>query len=235
MTLDNFKAVSLSPFLLHWNLFEASTDDAYILWPCTGSCKKRNWCHERVTCCWHSQNGETTLLLLGIQFRHLYISNMAATLAQCSQWLMFFLTNIFFCIKMEPLPYGRMNFDEFCAAAISVYQLEATAGWESIATRAFEYFEQEGNRVISVHELVQVSNSLKIRITIFYTINNCELKYKFSNVFRKWIWVLLLILFSKIGQELLMGNSVFLDIQDFCMVLQYATLIQDINTQKHIV
>lgn len=29
-----------------------------------------------------------------------------------------------------------------------------------------------------------------------------------------------------------MGNSVFLDLQDFCMGLQYATLIQDINAQK---
>uniref|UniRef100_A0A9I9CMM2 non-specific serine/threonine protein kinase n=1 Tax=Cucumis melo TaxID=3656 RepID=A0A9I9CMM2_CUCME len=56
---------------------------------------------------------------------------------------------------MEPLARERMDFEEFCAAAISVHQLEAVAGWESIATRAFEYFEQEGNRVISVHELVQ--------------------------------------------------------------------------------
>lgn len=59
---------------------------------------------------------------------------------------------------MEPLAHERMDFEEFCAAAISVYQLEAVVGWESIATRAFEYFEQEGNRVISVHELVQEMN-----------------------------------------------------------------------------
>ncbi|XP_004145991.1 CDPK-related kinase 6 [Cucumis sativus] len=59
---------------------------------------------------------------------------------------------------MEPLAREKMDFEEFCAAAISVYQLEAVAGWESIATRAFEYFEQEGNRVISVHELVQEMN-----------------------------------------------------------------------------
>lgn len=81
---------------------------------------------------------------------------------------------------MEPLAYERMDFEEFCAAAISVYQLEAVAGWESIATRAFEYFEQEGNRVISVHELVQVSNHSMLGITTFYTINNGELKCKFK-------------------------------------------------------
>ncbi|KAL4594690.1 hypothetical protein ACB092_12G037500 [Castanea dentata] len=59
---------------------------------------------------------------------------------------------------MDPLAYKRMDFEEFCAAAISTYQLEALEGWESIASSAFEYFEQEGNRVISVEELAQELN-----------------------------------------------------------------------------
>ncbi|GMI76515.1 hypothetical protein like AT5G24430 [Hibiscus trionum] len=54
---------------------------------------------------------------------------------------------------MEPLYYKKMDFEEFCAAAISAYQLEAFEEWESIASKAFEYFEQEGNKVISVEEL----------------------------------------------------------------------------------
>ncbi|XVF10159.1 hypothetical protein REPUB_Repub07fG0158500 [Reevesia pubescens] len=54
---------------------------------------------------------------------------------------------------MEPLYYKKMDFEEFCAAAISTYQLEALEEWESIASTAFEYFEQEGNKVISVEEL----------------------------------------------------------------------------------
>ncbi|XWS50281.1 hypothetical protein CRYUN_Cryun12cG0074700 [Craigia yunnanensis] len=54
---------------------------------------------------------------------------------------------------MEPLNYKKMNFEEFCAAAISTYQLEAHEEWESIAGTAFEYFEQEGSKVISVEEL----------------------------------------------------------------------------------
>lgn len=58
--------------------------------------------------------------------------------------------------KMEPLSYKRMDFEEFCAAAISTYQLEAHEGWENIASMAFEYFEQEGNRAVSVMELAQV-------------------------------------------------------------------------------
>ncbi|KAA8533552.1 hypothetical protein F0562_031014 [Nyssa sinensis] len=59
---------------------------------------------------------------------------------------------------MEPLSYKKMEFEEFCAAAISTYQLEALEGWENIASTAFEYFEQEGNRVISVEELAREMN-----------------------------------------------------------------------------
>ncbi|XWS48636.1 hypothetical protein CRYUN_Cryun13aG0093200 [Craigia yunnanensis] len=57
---------------------------------------------------------------------------------------------------MEPLYYKKMDFEEFCAAATSTYQLEAFEEWESIASTAFEYFEQEGNKVISVEELALV-------------------------------------------------------------------------------
>lgn len=60
---------------------------------------------------------------------------------------------------MEHLSYKKMSFEEFCAAAISPYQLEALEDWENIATAAFEFFEQEGNRVISVEELALVSKS----------------------------------------------------------------------------
>lgn len=59
---------------------------------------------------------------------------------------------------MEPLSCKEMEFEEFCAAAISTYQLEALEEWENIASAAFEYFEQEGNIVISVEELAQEMN-----------------------------------------------------------------------------
>ncbi|KAL6906527.1 hypothetical protein ACP4OV_004128 [Aristida adscensionis] len=56
---------------------------------------------------------------------------------------------------LEPLAYRRMDFEEFRAATISPYQLEALARWEEIASTAFEYFEQEGNRAITIEELAQ--------------------------------------------------------------------------------
>ncbi|XP_020704535.1 CDPK-related kinase 3-like isoform X2 [Dendrobium catenatum] len=59
---------------------------------------------------------------------------------------------------LEPLSYKKMDFEEFCAAAVSPYQLEAVERWEQIAATAFEYFEQEGNRVISVEELAREMN-----------------------------------------------------------------------------
>ncbi|KAF6159250.1 hypothetical protein GIB67_032021 [Kingdonia uniflora] len=33
---------------------------------------------------------------------------------------------------MEPLSYIKMDFEEFCVAAISTYQLEALEGWEQL-------------------------------------------------------------------------------------------------------
>ncbi|PIN22526.1 Ca2+/calmodulin-dependent protein kinase, EF-Hand protein superfamily [Handroanthus impetiginosus] len=59
---------------------------------------------------------------------------------------------------MAPLSYRKMDFEEFCAAAISTYQLEALENWEQIASSAFEHFEEEGNRVISVEELARELN-----------------------------------------------------------------------------
>ncbi|GAB2271857.1 Cyclin-dependent kinase 4 [Dionaea muscipula] len=59
---------------------------------------------------------------------------------------------------MASLSYRNMDFEEFCAAAISTHQLEGVQGWEQIATAAFKYFEQEGNRVISVEELARELN-----------------------------------------------------------------------------
>ncbi|KAK1408799.1 hypothetical protein QVD17_40855 [Tagetes erecta] len=59
---------------------------------------------------------------------------------------------------MAPLSYRKMDFEEFCAAAISTYQLEALETWEQIGSTAFDYFEQEGNRAISVEELARELN-----------------------------------------------------------------------------
>ncbi|CAA7060517.1 unnamed protein product [Microthlaspi erraticum] len=51
------------------------------------------------------------------------------------------------------LQYKKLDFEEFCASALSVYQLEAMGTWEQHARRAYELFEKDGNRVIMIEEL----------------------------------------------------------------------------------
>jgi hypothetical protein len=52
-----------------------------------------------------------------------------------------------------------MDFHEFCAAALSVHQLEALDRWEQHARSAYEFFEKDGNRAIVIDELASVCAS----------------------------------------------------------------------------
>ncbi|KAK6237601.1 hypothetical protein QUC31_003070 [Theobroma cacao] len=58
-----------------------------------------------------------------------------------------------FLASLNALQYRRMDFDEFCAAALSVHQLEALDRWEQHARCAYELFEKDGNRAIVIEEL----------------------------------------------------------------------------------
>ncbi|CAH9054095.1 unnamed protein product [Cuscuta epithymum] len=58
-----------------------------------------------------------------------------------------------FLPSLNALQYRRMDFEEFCAAALSVNQLEALDRWEQHARCAYEIFEKEGNRAIIIEEL----------------------------------------------------------------------------------
>lgn len=60
---------------------------------------------------------------------------------------------------MSMLQYRRMDFEEFCAASLSVHQLEALERWEQHARCAYELFEKDGNRAIMIEELASVSIS----------------------------------------------------------------------------
>jgi Ca2+-binding EF-hand superfamily protein len=68
--------------------------------------------------------------------------------------------------QMDALSFKKMDFPEFCAAAISVHQLEATDKWERHACAAYDIFEKEGNRVISVEELARVSSYVLLDILL---------------------------------------------------------------------
>jgi len=59
-------------------------------------------------------------------------------------------------LQVSALQYRKMDFEEFCAASISVHQLEAMDTWEQHARRAYELFEKDGNRPIMIEELASV-------------------------------------------------------------------------------
>ncbi|KAG6666301.1 CDPK-related kinase 5-like [Carya illinoinensis] len=58
-----------------------------------------------------------------------------------------------FLLSLNALQYRRMDFEEFCAAALSVHHLEALDRWEQHARCAYEIFEKDGNRAIVIEEL----------------------------------------------------------------------------------
>ena len=49
-----------------------------------------------------------------------------------------------------------MDFQEFCAAAISASQYEGLERWEYQTHTAYEIFEREGNRVVMIEDLAKV-------------------------------------------------------------------------------
>ncbi|XP_052193107.1 CDPK-related kinase 5 isoform X2 [Diospyros lotus] len=64
-----------------------------------------------------------------------------------------------FLSSLNALQYRRMDFEEFCAAALSVHQLEALDQWEQHARCAYEIFEKNGNRAIVIEELASCKGS----------------------------------------------------------------------------
>ncbi|KAE8723760.1 Detected protein of confused Function [Hibiscus syriacus] len=58
-----------------------------------------------------------------------------------------------FLFALNALRYRRMGFEEFCAAALSVHQLEALDCWEQHARCTCELFEKKGNMAIVIEEL----------------------------------------------------------------------------------
>ncbi|XP_042006022.1 CDPK-related protein kinase-like [Salvia splendens] len=58
-----------------------------------------------------------------------------------------------FLDPLNTLGYRKMHRDEFCAAALSVHQMEIVDGWEERARSAYAIFERDGNRAILIQEL----------------------------------------------------------------------------------
>ncbi|GAB2221663.1 hypothetical protein Drorol1_Dr00012848 [Drosera rotundifolia] len=85
------------------------------------------------------------------------------------------------------LQYRRLDFEEFCAAAISVYQLEAMENWERHACRAYELFEKDGNRPIMIEELASelgLSPAVPVHVVLQDWIRHSDGKLSFLGFVR---------------------------------------------------
>ncbi|KAK4426352.1 CDPK-related kinase [Sesamum alatum] len=87
-----------------------------------------------------------------------------------------------FLASLNALQYRRMDFEEFCAAALSVYQLEALDRWEQHARCAYELFDKDGNRTIMIEELASelgLSPSIPVHAVLHDWIRHTDGKLSF--------------------------------------------------------
>ncbi|CAH9100824.1 unnamed protein product [Cuscuta europaea] len=85
------------------------------------------------------------------------------------------------------LQYKKLDFEEFCAAAISVHQLEAIQSWEQHARRGYEFFEKDGNRIIVIDELASelgVGPSVPVHVVLQDWIRQSDGKLSFLGFVR---------------------------------------------------
>ncbi|KAI8573413.1 hypothetical protein RHMOL_Rhmol01G0275600 [Rhododendron molle] len=88
---------------------------------------------------------------------------------------------------MSTLQYRKLNFEEFCAAAISVHQLEGMEGWEQHSRSAHELFEKDENKPIMIEELASelgLSLSVPVHIVLQDWIRQADGKLSFLGFVR---------------------------------------------------
>ncbi|XP_068636525.1 CDPK-related kinase 5-like isoform X2 [Aristolochia californica] len=87
-----------------------------------------------------------------------------------------------FLASLGPLQYRKMDFEEFCAAALSVLQLEGSDRWEQHARSAYEIFEKDGNRAIVIEELASelgLGPSVPVHVVLHDWIRHTDGKLSF--------------------------------------------------------
>ncbi|KAK6244338.1 hypothetical protein QUC31_010747 [Theobroma cacao] len=88
---------------------------------------------------------------------------------------------------ISTLQYRKLDFEEFCAASISVHQLEGMETWEQHARRAYDLFEKDGNRPIMIEELASelgLSPSVPVHVVLQDWIRHSDGKLSFLGFVR---------------------------------------------------
>ncbi|XP_052173617.1 CDPK-related kinase 1-like [Diospyros lotus] len=92
-----------------------------------------------------------------------------------------------YAYTVSTLQYRKLDFEEFCAAAISVHQLEGMESWEQHAHSAYELFEKDGNRPIMIEELASelgLSPSVPVHVVLQDWIRHSDGKLSFLGFVR---------------------------------------------------
>ncbi|KAH7437706.1 hypothetical protein KP509_05G084900 [Ceratopteris richardii] len=84
--------------------------------------------------------------------------------------------------SIDSLQFRKMDFQEFCAAAISVPQFEGFERWEQQAHDSYQIFERDGNRVVMIEDLARVTSTASTNVVdtnlFFSLIIPCNLEYQ---------------------------------------------------------
>ncbi|KGN59723.1 CDPK-related kinase 1 isoform X1 [Cucumis sativus] len=88
---------------------------------------------------------------------------------------------------VSSIQYRKLDFEEFCAAAISIYQLEGMESWEQHARHAYDHFDKDGNRPIMIEELASelgLSPSVPVHVVLQDWIRHSDGKLSFLGFVR---------------------------------------------------
>lgn len=88
---------------------------------------------------------------------------------------------------VSTIQYRKLDFEEFCAAAVSVHQLEGMESWEQHARLAYDLFEKDGNRPIMIEELASelgLSPSVPVHVVLQDWIRHSDGKLSFLGFVR---------------------------------------------------
>ncbi|XP_022159248.1 CDPK-related kinase 1-like [Momordica charantia] len=88
---------------------------------------------------------------------------------------------------VSSIQYRKLDFEEFCAAAVSIYQLEGMENWEQHARHAYDIFDKDGNRPIMIEELASelgLSPSVPVHVVLQDWIRHSDGKLSFLGFIR---------------------------------------------------
>ncbi|MCO5555189.1 hypothetical protein L7F22_008732 [Adiantum nelumboides] len=92
--------------------------------------------------------------------------------------------------SIDALQFKKMDFQEFCAAATSVPQLEGQKRWDQQAQSAYQVFEKEGNRVVLIEDLARelgIPSSVPAHVVLHEWVRHNDGRlsfYGFTNLLR---------------------------------------------------